>query len=69
MTINYLQREGDFPDYILSVLTVLLTILLCVTKSLSLVCPILLFHCGISGRTGCLSATLWPLIAESFTLA
>lgn len=50
-------------------LTAFLATFLCITKSIALVSPILLFHCGISGRTGCLSATLWPLIAENFTLA
>lgn len=67
---NYLQREGDFPDYkCMWSLNVLLTILLCLTKSIFLVSPILIFHCSISGRTECLLPTLWPLIAENFTLA
>lgn len=67
---NYLQREGNFPDYVLSMLTTCIAHYPSVRNHITMSSPqILLFHCCISGRTGCLSATPWTLIAENFTLA
>lgn len=64
---NYSQR---FPNSVLSVLTNCVVQHSSVHNWISICClPSVSIPLCISGRTRCLSTTLWPLTAENFTLA